>query len=780
MPICATDSVVADRGLFTSELAKELSVKAARVSGTVMPRKSAQSNPFKVIPAAGTSAQVGAAGTFLYEIHDGLSSRSACWAIGTDDRDNGGSTVSLLAYRQDNGKIIYLATTDPALAANKFVLTSSSRSRENVLLTYPDEEEPDEQKGEADDAHQQPAARRRLNPDPRLTRAVTDYFDQNDLLELTEGQGDAIWFLLRRIRFTSFVVATILRIVYHTYPDFSSPSFLNGAAERVRCFLEYDTHEPFIELPDNLNSATLATIKLLCRARGITGYSKIAKSGAGKVILDDILIQLSDWVAPDDLDHHIKVAFFKAWFLVGTGSSKAMKLGLLNEPNVLRGLHSFMVSYSSFTDSAGDDWTIKLRLVRHCGLVARENETHMGTSADGIIVLDIQCSSMEIADREYILPVEIKTRSGESELSFARHYPPFSVLRLDLDGLSPVDQATLFKNCVPSHDNRVQLLQHALVYKAGMVLFIEASKDSIIRVVLIVFPKEVLRAYAVVLNHLADKHLGWIYSPQQAATPRFLKSELGNVGELHTLQQSLDLWNAAQSMFFDNDKKPFGYIITIVPAVVEYWNSTKGGVDNGVSRYLANVHASPYRVIPFEAVLWDRIIMIGLLNAFALSKWDRLSVTQINSCNSFAQLKQISQRDFTFKLFLSEAMKHFRSKSEAARNPTGGVIQQALVDTSVMTRGQKMAYYNTPAGRARRDSAAGSHRLIKVPGQHKCMVCLEHHTIHWTCQLCSGMFFCTALIENHPKHPDSGAAGGAFYSTCSDVFHDPRFTLLGD
>jgi hypothetical protein len=769
-------SVSADRGLFTSELAQALSVKGAHVSGTVMPRKSAQNNPFKVIPAAGTSAAGDGAETYLYEIYDGMHSRSASWAIGADDDEdnNGQSTVNLLAYRQDNGKIIYLATTDPELAANKFVLTTSSRSREHLLLTYHDDVQPDEPEG-GGEAKQQPAARRRLNPEPQLS-AVKDYFDQNGLLELTEGQGDAIWFLLRRFRFTSYVVGTILRVIYHSYPDFSRPSFLNGAAERVRRFLEYDEHEPFIELPDNLAGATLATIKQLCRARGITGYSKVAKSGPGKAILENILAELREWEAPVDLDHHIKVAFFKAWFLVSTGSSKAMKLGLLNEPNVLRGLRSFMIINPSFTDSVQDEWTIKLQLVQQCGIVVRVEEMHMGTSADGIIVLDIQCSSMEIADGEYILPVEIKTRSGESELKFAHSCPPFSVLRLDLDGLSPDNQAALFREYIPSHDNRVQLLHHALVYKAGMVLFVEASKDSIIRTVLIVFSNEVLVAYADVLNALTDKHLDWIYSPG-AALPRFERSELGNVGELHTLQQNLDLWNAAQQIIFDNDNKPFGYIITIVPAVVEYWNATKGGVDNGLSRYLANVHASPYRVIHFEAVLWDRVIMIGLLNAYALSKWDRLSDVQITSCNSFAQLKKISQRDFTFKLFLSEAMKHFRSKSEAARNPTGGVIQ-ALVDTSVMTRGQKIDYYNTPAGRARRGGGpTESHRLIKVPGQHKCMVCMEHSNVHFSCQSCSGMYFCSSLIDNHPKHPDSCAAGSGFFTSCRDVFHDSRFTL---
>jgi hypothetical protein len=765
-------SVSADRGIFNADFAKALSVKGAKVSGTVMPRKSAQNNPFKVIPVGGTSAPVTPhTRTYLYEIHDGQLSRSACWAIGKGaDDNNGPAIVNLLCYRQDNGKLVYLATTDSALAANKFVLTSSSRSREHVVLTYHDNDD-DQDGGDAGGDERRNEGRRRPNPEPNL-KIVQDFFEENDLLELTEGQGDAIWFLLRRFRFTSYVVGTVLRVIYHSYADFSDETFMGGAPQRVRSLLDYDTYEPFIELPEDLVSATLVTIKQLCRARGITGFSKIAKTGPGKLVLDAILEELRAWEAPNDLDHHIKVAFFKAWFLSGTGSSKAMKLGLLNEPNVLRGLQSFMVSHSNFTDLRGDLWTISLKFLRQCGLVVQKEEMHMGTSADGIIILQIQSAAINWVDREYILPVEIKTRSGQSELDFAHRQPPFSVVRLDSEELSHGDQATLFKECIPSHDNRVQLLHHAAVYSTNTVLFIEASKDSIIRTVVIVFPNDLMEAYAKVLNHLASKHLDWIYSPN-AVLPQFLSSELGNVGEVHTLQQNLDLWNASHDLFFENERSPFGNITTIVPAVVAYWNATKGGVDSGLSRYLANVHSSPYRVIPFESVLWDRLMMIGFLNAFAISKWDRLSTAQISSSTSFAQLKQISQRDFTFKLFLSNAMKHFRSLSKTARNPTGAI--QGQVDTSNLSRKQRIEYYNTEEGRAKRSDATSSHGSTKQT-QHKCMVC-EQHNVHWSCECCKDMYFCVESILDHPLHPDRTAARNNLFWTCRDIFHNSRFIL---
>ena len=100
------------------------------------------------------------------------------------------------------------------------------------------------------------------------------------------------------------------------------------------------------------------------------------------------------------------------------------------------------------------------------------------------------------------------------------------------------------------------------------------------------------------------------------------------------------------------------------------------------------------------------------------------------------------------------------------------------VDTTNMIRLERIKYFNTPAGRERRGGAAGNHRLIKFKGQHKCMVCLEHSNVRWSYQSCTGIYFCSAFILHHPNHPDSGAAaGGDLYSTCSDVFHDSRFTL---
>ena len=574
------------------------------------------------------------------------------------------------------------------------------------------------------------------------------------------------------------------RIVFHSFKDFSDPVFLDGACERVRKLIEYDPYEPFVELPADLPGASLPVIKQLCRARGIPGYSKIAKSGAGKAVLDDILEQLRTWEAPDDLDHHIKVALFRCWFITGGASSTAMKLGLLNEPFVLKGLREFTNRNSSFTDSEGDEWTFKLKFVRQCGLVVRQEEFYMATSADGIIIADITSTSLDWISGEHILPVEIKTRSGEKELDFAHRQPPFSVLRLDADMLSHEDQAALFKKCIPSRENRAQILHHALVYTThcditneettNSVLFVEASKDSIIRTVLILFPADLRKSFEKVVNHLAIKHLDWVYSAD-VDIPPFTRSELGEVGEVHTLAQNLDLWRTAHDMYFENDCSPFGHISTIVPALVAYWNTTKGGIDSGLSRYLANVHPSPYRVIPFESVLWDRVIMTGILNAFNLSKWDRLSVEQIKACTTFAQLKQISQRGFTFKRFLSDAMKHFRIHSERARNSAGGA-PQGQVDTSTMTRGERIVYYNSVEGRARRSNADSSHGLTKASGQHKCMVC-DLHRIHWSCECCTDMYFCIETIRDHPSHPDRTPARNQLYWTCRDIFHNSRFTL---
>jgi len=109
----------------------------------------------------------------------------------------------------------------------------------------------------------------------------------------------------------------------------------------------------------------------------------------------------------------------------------------------------------------------------------------------------------------------------------------------------------------------------------------------------------------------------------------------------------------------------FYFISKIIPAIIAYWNFTKGGVNAGLSRYLARVHSSPFKVISLENVLWDRLINTALLSGFSLYKYDTLKKDFFDSHATFQQLKVKSQEHMnTFNHFLSDAIQWARIRSQ--------------------------------------------------------------------------------------------------------------------
>ena len=150
-------------------------------------------------------------------------------------------------------------------------------------------------------------------------------------------------------------------------------------------------------------------------------------------------------------------------------------------------------------------------------------------------------------------------------------------------------------------------------------LFVEANMTTVRRVVLICFSYNVIEDYLQCARQVADNQLRWIYEDEPIR--ELSHWELGEVGEMHTLRQNLSLWREASLECFERDRT-FGHIGKIIPAVVAYWNFTKGGVDSGLSRYLARAHSSPFSVASLEIILWDRLINTALLSGFSLYKCD--------------------------------------------------------------------------------------------------------------------------------------------------------------
>lgn len=169
---------------------------------------------------------------------------------------------------------------------------------------------------------------------------VSEKISVLNVRELTKYQGDAIWFLLRRFRLTASVMENILATLFKFYPEYTDSP--NRHTNNIRKLFEFKRHEPVAPIPDSdedLQRCTLEEIKSFCKARNITGYNQIAKSGANKGNYDQKLRELREWRPPDDENTHIYKTLFRAWFLQGGNTTYNMKQGLLNEIEVLRNLY---------------------------------------------------------------------------------------------------------------------------------------------------------------------------------------------------------------------------------------------------------------------------------------------------------------------------------------------------------------------------------------------------------------------------------------------------------
>ena len=227
------------------------------------------------------------------------------------------------------------------------------------------------------------------------------------------------------------------------------------------------------------------------------------------------------------------------------------------------------------------------------------------------------------------------------------------------------------------------------------------------------------------------------------------------------MKQQLDIWIESHRFGASKQKVPFENIYRILPSIIYYWNKTKGSVDR-LSQYLPIIHASPYRCINQESVLWDRCIVVALLNLFHLYKWSCLSEEAIRNSRSFAHLQNISQHGNTFKSFVSKGMLYFRRRCEdieVARNvaPAAAVLQRPRSRRNVIN------FYNSLDGHAMRSNRQVKHSHIILIRRKLCMLCkLRKGTT--SCVNCPDVILCATIKPNHPCSPGDN-------TSCFEIFH---------
>ena len=153
---------------------------------------------------------------------------------------------------------------------------------------------------------------------------------------------------------------------------------------------------------------------------------------------------------------NINKALFKSWFLIGSGTTRAMKTGLLNETKVLNNLFKWLEDnkhHRTYSDINGLSVSIELENfgLRSCGIVASNKHQFMASSPDGLSVISIKKN--DVCINNVFLPIEIKTRSADDKIRFANSKMNFEYLHVRYSNMED------FENCIPDRQNRVQVIR---------------------------------------------------------------------------------------------------------------------------------------------------------------------------------------------------------------------------------------------------------------------------------------------------------------------------------
>ena len=216
-------------------------------------------------------------------------------------------------------------------------------------------------------------------------------------------------------------------------------------------------------------------------------------------------------------------------------------------------------------------------------------------------------------------------------------------------------------------DHRAQIVHHATTLQTPFVVFVDATSTSIIRIVIACVSEKMRNDYIELLSSIERNYLRWVYSSNSNALqniPQFSDKVLGFCTDMHTLQLTLNLWHTINRLHKQLNESPFPPIKKINPALVTYWNHSKGGVDVE-TKEKANNNAS-YQHLPVVARLYDLLLIEALINAGKLFKWTQLEF-HLNSFTSSDSLKSHYNRN-SLNDILKNMCQLFRNRSESIRN----------------------------------------------------------------------------------------------------------------
>lgn len=734
-----------DRGILSADIIKGVTSVSGNIVGTE--KRSSRKHPamavFPTIKAAAAAREQHEHDCIKHYIsEEGL--RSSYWVKETLSN---GVVVFHLAYRNGHGKVVLLTTTDESLGPSCWVFEQSESQHKPFAQRYKRVQneassDSDNEDNSADNQH-----------------TIDEYLRKLGVDVLTMHQRNQIWFLLRMFRFTSYSAYSIILAILKSRSAAQKADYPSESFKFVSELFKFQVHLTISD--EDLNNATMDQLKQICRDRKLNKFSNFTTK---QTLADFIRSSVGSGAAAAKDDTETMKALLTSWFMKPLKSTKAMFEGSANEEAVLRSLVHFIDH---------EEIDIDIIEIKTIGLAIDKRNQFIGTSVDGVLLCKFGND-----DEIRLIAIEIKTRSSDSTRQHAEHlatvHTKFVVVSAEFG------EAT-FAEAIPHSHERLQIVHHALALNVRLVLYVETTVQSIVRCVLVSVPDSTVDHHKVVLTYIKDQYFPWAYS-MALPIPLLSTDELSYCSDMHTLGLTLALWRASHSLFYKNLRSsPFPDIKAIVPAVVAFWNKSKGGVDV-VSRYMTVGH-SPCRHISIEASLWDRVIMLALLNTFSISKIvDLVQEGHLNYVTTTDALSKRARSGNSFHTFVGLSIHQLREWivnggcSVPSQVVGGNVFPVATssTDSSIILaapqfdhntpNNEKRQYYNSIEGFRFRTSSNNRH-VFTFTDPRACVIQGCGHRSRFFCFTCK-----VHLCASHYN--------GNGNVTCYELFHDPQTRFL--
>lgn len=329
-----------------------------------------------------------------------------------------------------------------------------------------------------------------------------------------------------------------------------------------------------------LQTLTCAVLKDICKAKSLI------RSGNKAQLVQRILQSAVD-VIP--VEKPIQEVLMGCWFMTPVKSVE-MKLGSLNERNIVKAFPSFLEKHS------GGTTLIKLK---EYGLLSLKNHPEAAFLPDGIGCFACDGRGEFIAGCEW-KTMTIKTRSEANEQLLVHTHGRYSTINL-------IEDPAHFKDLIPSKNYRGQLIHNLCCAGIDDWFYVTASLYEILRVVHCQVNEQFRHDYVACMTLCKERYMSFIYNDG----PLPENCVVGHCKDRQTFVATLKLWRAMNKLVEERGR-PLPRGKHILPSLVALWNRIKGGVDV-YSRMLKNCKSVHHCLAP-GAAIWLRMLMTMVYN----------------------------------------------------------------------------------------------------------------------------------------------------------------------